>query len=56
MNSEGALSNAGLHEEMAEGVVDSDIRAQTRARLRAAGIPAMALERLFPDLPPLPEE
>ena len=52
-NPNGSLSNAVLHEQMTEGVDDSDIRAQTRLKLLAAGVPAADLNRVFPDLPPL---
>lgn len=50
----GTYSDAAIHEEIMAGVDDSDIRAKTRAELHAKGIPAAALNGLFPDLPPLP--
>jgi hypothetical protein len=56
IDEDGNLSNSRLHEQMTEGVDDSDIRARTRAALHAKGIPAAALNGLFPDLPPLPAE
>lgn len=52
---DGTYSADALHEQMTEGVDDSDIRAKTRAHLHAKGIPAAALNGLFPDLPPLAE-
>jgi hypothetical protein len=48
---DGECSDAALHEALTAGVEDSDLRAQTRAKLLAAGVPAAALDRLFPDLP-----
>ncbi|HTC50730.1 MAG TPA: hypothetical protein VK700_02210 [Steroidobacteraceae bacterium] len=56
VNTDGSLSNAELLEQMTEGVDDRDIRAKTRTKFHAAGIPSAALNRLFPDLDPLPEE
>jgi len=44
---------AALHEALTDGVHDADLRAQTRARLLAAGVPAVALSALFPDLHPV---
>jgi hypothetical protein len=55
VNADGSLSNAELHEQMTEGVDDRDIRAKTRTKFHAAGIPSAALNRLFPDLEPLPK-
>jgi hypothetical protein len=55
VDTDGSPSNAALHEQMTDGVDDSDIRARTRVELYAAGVPAAALNRLFPDIPPLPE-
>jgi hypothetical protein len=49
----GSFSDAALHEQMTEGVDDSDFRAGTRSKLHVAGVPVAALNRLFPDLPPL---
>jgi hypothetical protein len=56
VNANGSMSNAGLHEQMVEGVDDRDFRVQTRAELHAAGVPAAALNSLFSDLPPLEED
>jgi hypothetical protein len=56
IDSDGSISNAALHEQMTEGVDDRDLRAQDRAKLHAAGVPAAALNSVFPDLDPLPEE
>ncbi len=53
---DGTYSADALHEQMTAGVDDSDFRAETRAKLHAKGIPAAALNGLFPDLPPLPTE
>jgi hypothetical protein len=53
IDKDGNLSNARLHEQMTEGVGDSDFRAKTRLSLLAKGIPAEKLNGLFPDLPPL---
>jgi hypothetical protein len=55
-NGDGTFSDYPLQEQMVEGVDDSHFRAQTRAELHARGIPAAALNGLFPDLTPLPEE
>jgi hypothetical protein len=53
-NADGTYSADALHEQMTAGIDDADIRARTRAHLHAKGIPAAALNGLFPDLPPLP--
>jgi hypothetical protein len=53
-NADGTYSAAELHEAMTAGIDDSDIRARTRAQLLATGVPAADLNRVFPDLPPLP--
>jgi hypothetical protein len=53
---DGSFSDAALHEQLTEGVDDCDFRAGTRAKLHAQGVPAAALNRLFPDLTPLLEE
>lgn len=53
---DGSYSDAAIHDEIMAGVDDSDIRAKTRAALHAKGIPAAALNGLFPDLPPLTDE
>ena len=50
---DGTISDSALHEEMTAGVDDSDIRAKTRSKLLAAGVPAEDLNRVFPDLPPI---
>lgn len=50
----GTYSDAAIHEEIMADVDDSDIRAKTRARLHAEGLPASALNSVFPDLEPLP--
>jgi hypothetical protein len=50
----GTYSDAAIHEQMTAGVDDSDFRAETRAKLHAKGVPAAALNSVFPDLPPLP--
>lgn len=50
---DGTYSADALHEQMVEGVDDSDIRAVTREKLRAKGVPVAALNSVFPDLPPL---
>jgi hypothetical protein len=34
------------------GVDDPDIRARSRAKMHAREVPAAALKRVFPDLPP----
>ncbi len=47
----GNLSNARLHEQMTEGVDDSDFRAATRRRFLELGVPREALAGLFADLP-----
>jgi hypothetical protein len=53
VNADGTLSNAELHEQMTEGVDDSDFRAKTRSWLLAKGVPAEVLTRVFSDRPPL---
>jgi hypothetical protein len=53
LNRDGSISNSELHEQMTEGVDDSDFRAKTRECLLAKGIPAENLNGLFPDLPPV---
>jgi hypothetical protein len=53
---DGSYSDAAIHEEIMAGVDDSDIRARTRAKLHAVGVPAATLNGLFPDLAPLPSE
>lgn len=53
---DGTYSADALHEQMVEGIDDSDFRAETRAKLLAKGVPAAALNSVFPDLPPLPLE
>ena len=53
---DGTYSDAAIHEEIMAGVDDSDIRARTRAELHAKGVPAAALNSVFPDLPPLSDE
>jgi hypothetical protein len=55
-NANGTYSADAIHEQMTAGVDDSDIRARTRDKLHARGIPAAALNGLFPDLPPLPAD
>jgi hypothetical protein len=50
---DGSYFDAAIHEEIMAGVDDSDIRATTRLKLLAAGVPAGDLNRVFPDLPPL---
>ena len=53
---DGSFSANALHEQMTEGADDSDFRAETRAKLHAQGVPAAALNRLFPGLTPLAED
>jgi hypothetical protein len=53
VNADGSYATDALHEQMTAGVDDSDIRARTRAKLHVRGVPAAALNGLFPDLPPL---
>jgi hypothetical protein len=43
----GKLSNARLHEQMTEGVDDTEFRMKTKAKMRARGIPEEDLDRLF---------
>ena len=50
-NPDYGYSDAALHEQMTEGVDDSDFRMQTRAKLLAAGIPVAALDRVLPEKP-----
>ena len=48
---DGSVSDDALHEEMLAGVDVSDFEAESRAQLLANGVPADALNRLFPHLP-----
>lgn len=50
---DGSVSADALHEEMLAGVDLSDFEAESRAQLFANGVPADALNRLFPHLPPI---
>jgi hypothetical protein len=43
----GKVSNARLHEQMTEGVDDRKFRMETKAKMRARGIPESALDLLF---------
>lgn len=43
----GELTNARLHEELTEGVDDSDLRMRTRKTLLDAGVPIEALDRVL---------
>jgi hypothetical protein len=47
----GILSNSALHEQMTQGVDDHDFCMQTRAKLRAAGVPVAALDSVLPEKP-----
>jgi hypothetical protein len=49
VDADSSLSNAALHEQMTEGADDSDIRARTRAKLLAYGVPAAVLDRVLPE-------
>jgi hypothetical protein len=53
---DGSYSDAAIHEAIMAGVDDSEFRAQSRAKMHARGVPAAVLNRLYPGLPPLPEE
>ena len=53
--SDGTLSADRLHEQMCEGVDDSDFRAKTRQVLLQKGLTRQQLDGLFPDLPPSPD-
>jgi hypothetical protein len=44
----GVYSDAALHEQLTEGVDDSDFRMETRAKLLAQGVPSSALDRVLP--------
>jgi hypothetical protein len=44
----GGYSDAALHEQLTEGVDDSDFRMETRAKLLAQGVPISALDRVLP--------
>ena len=48
---DGSYSDTAIHEAMMDGVDDSDFRAQSRAKLRALGVPSEVLQTLFSDLP-----
>jgi hypothetical protein len=50
---DGSVSADALHEQLVAGVDVSDFDAEARARLLANGVPADALNRLFPHLPPI---
>jgi hypothetical protein len=49
---DGTYSDVAIHEEIMAGVDDSEFRAQSRAKLRALGVPPEVLQSLFSDLPP----
>ena len=50
---DGSVSADSLHEQLVAGVDVSDFDAESRAQLLANGVPADALNRLFPHLPPI---
>jgi hypothetical protein len=50
---DGSISADALVQEMLAGVDVSDFDAESRAHLHANGVPADALNRLFPHLPPI---
>ena len=50
---DGSVSADALHEQLVAGVDVSDFEAESRAQLLASGVPADALNRLFPHLPPI---
>ena len=52
----GGFFGAAIHDAIMAGVADSGLRARTRLKLMAAGVPINALRPLFGDLPPLPAE
>jgi hypothetical protein len=49
---DGSYSDRTIHDEIMAGVDDSDFRAQSRAKMRAKGIPSEVLQSLYGDLPP----
>jgi hypothetical protein len=49
---DGGVSDYPLHEQLLEGVDDSDFRAQTRQALLDRGMRPEQLDGLFSDLPP----
>jgi len=49
---DGTVSDRSLHEQIMEGVDDSEFRARSRQRLLERGLRPEQVDRLFPDLPP----
>jgi hypothetical protein len=49
---DGSYSDTAIHEAIMDGVDDSQFRAQSRAKMRAKGIPEEVLQSLYGDLPP----
>jgi hypothetical protein len=52
LTADGRLTAHRLHEQLVQGVDDSDIRSRTREKLLARGLLPEQVDRLFPDLPP----
>ena len=52
LTADGKVSAYPLHQQMVEGVDDSDFRARTRQRLLARGLKPDQIDGLFPDLSP----
>jgi hypothetical protein len=49
---DGTVSDRSLHEQMMEGVDDSEFRARSRQKLLERGLKPEQVDRFFPDLPP----
>ena len=47
------VSDRSLHEQIMEGVDDSDFRARSRRRMLELGVPREVVDRLYLDLPPI---
>jgi hypothetical protein len=52
LTADGKVSAYPLHEQLVEGVDDSDFRAETRRKLLERGLKPEQIDGLFPDLPP----
>ena len=47
IDNDGNISNARLHEQMTEGVDDSEFRAATRRKLLKSGISRLSITQMF---------
>jgi hypothetical protein len=49
---DGTVSDRSLHEQVLEGVDDSDFRVRSGRRMLELGVPREVVDRLYLDLPP----